>query len=240
MDRRKALLFTAALIAAIGTALVFLYVRGADARAASQFETVEVMVVATPLATGESVATAQAQGKFTTSVVPAQSVLPGALVSLDPVLEKVALTPMYAGEQVMESKFGDLGSQAELALPEGKLAISINLDDPARVAGFLDPGDQVAIFMNGTDDDGPWTRLLLRNVTVVGLGGTSAAMTSQVDPEAPVQDTMSQALLTLGVTQAEAERIFYASRNGELTLGLLDQDSQVAKGDRVDASNLFD
>ena len=43
MDRRRILLIVAVIVALLGTALVFLYVRGADARAEDRFETVEVL-----------------------------------------------------------------------------------------------------------------------------------------------------------------------------------------------------
>ena len=39
MDRRRILLVAAAVVAALGTMLVFLYVRGADNRAEQRFET---------------------------------------------------------------------------------------------------------------------------------------------------------------------------------------------------------
>ena len=44
MDRRKVLLIVAALIAALGTAVVFLYVRGADSRANLKFAGKQVLV----------------------------------------------------------------------------------------------------------------------------------------------------------------------------------------------------
>ena len=43
MDRRRIFLVVAVIVALMGTALVFLYVRGADQRAESRFETVEVL-----------------------------------------------------------------------------------------------------------------------------------------------------------------------------------------------------
>ena len=44
MNRRKVLLALAAIVAALGVLLVFLYARGADARAAAQFDLVRVLV----------------------------------------------------------------------------------------------------------------------------------------------------------------------------------------------------
>ncbi len=245
MDRRKALLFVAAFVAALGTMLVFLYVRGADARADSRYDAVQVLRVAKPITAGETVAQAQAEGKFVTGTISSQDRLAGALNSLETLEDKVALAPMYPGEQVVEAKFGELGSEAELPLPDGKVAISINLDDPARVAGFLDPGDRVAILMSAANKAGdPWTRLLLRNVEVIGLGATSATAQAQAaaDPEAAAAtpDTLPQALLTLAVSQREAEKITFGNLNGTLSLALLNSTSEVAMGDEVTMSNLFD
>ena len=40
--------------------------------------------------------------------------------------------------------------------------MSVDLTDPARVAGFVNPGDKVAIFMNGAVAGGAaFSRLLL-------------------------------------------------------------------------------
>jgi pilus assembly protein CpaB len=221
--------------------LVFFYVRGADARADARYEGVAVLRVVKPIAAGESVATAQAEGKFASATVSSQDRLPGALAGLEPLEGKVALTPMYVGEQVVEAKFGDIGSEAELPIPDGKLAISLNLDDPSRVAGFLDPGDRVAVLMSGSDADGPWTRLLLRKVQVIGIGGTSATTSAQgvTDPEA-APDTLPQALLTVAVTQREAEQLTFANANGTLSFALLNDKSAVAKGGPVNLQNLFD
>ncbi|GAB3990396.1 Flp pilus assembly protein CpaB [Nocardioides marmoraquaticus] len=243
MDRRKALLSSAAVVALLGTLLVFFYVRGADARADARYEAVQVLRVAKPIAAGESVAAAQAAGKFVTGTISSQDRLPGALAGLEPLEDQVALTPMYAGEQVVEDKFGAVGSEAELPIPAGKLAISMNLDDPSRVAGFLDPGDKVAVLMSGSDEDGPWTRLLLRNVQVIGTGSTSATVSAQSagDPEAAAApDELPQALLTLAVSQREAEQLTFANNNGTLSLALLNDKSAVAKGGPVTQQNLFD
>src|SRR3546814_2594771 len=53
MDRRKILLVLAAVIAALGTLLVFLYVQGADDRAKEDIEAVEVLKVIKPIRSEE-------------------------------------------------------------------------------------------------------------------------------------------------------------------------------------------
>jgi pilus assembly protein CpaB len=242
MDRRKALLVVAAVIAALGTLLVFLYVRGADSRADEKYDAVQVLRVVKPIAAGETVEAAQAAGKIESSAVSQKDLLPDALTGVDPVAGKVAVTALYPGEQLISSKFGATGTATSgLAIPKGKIAISVDVPDPAVGAGFLSPGTKVAIFMNGSDDKkGPYTRLLLPNVQVLALGATTAASTSTT-PEATGDQAAPPAssTLTLAVSQPEAERVLLAKSNGTLSVGLLNADSQVAASQGVTNSSLF-
>lgn len=241
MDRRRVLLVVAAVIAALGTLLVFLYVRGADNRADERYDAVQVLRVVKPIAAGETVEAAQTAGKIETGSVSRKDLIADALTGIDPVAGKVAVTAIYPGEQLISSKFGASGAATGLTIPKGSIAVSVNLSDPARVAGFVNPGDKVAIFMNGTNKVGPFTRLLLPNVQVIGVGATTVVSTAQTDPAegAPVPDETPKTLLTLAVAQGEAERVLYASTNGELSFGLLNTDSQVSASAGVTDSNLF-
>ena len=64
MDRRRILLIIAAVVAALGTLLVFLYVRNADARAQESVDAVQVLTVSQPITAGESYDDALAAGKI--------------------------------------------------------------------------------------------------------------------------------------------------------------------------------
>jgi pilus assembly protein CpaB len=240
MDRRKALLVVAAVIAALGTLLVFLYVRGADARADERYSAVQVLRVTKLISPGETVEAAQAAGKIETSSVSSKDLLPDALTGTEPVAGKVATTAIYPGEQLISSKFGATGTATGLTIPKGKIAISVNLTDPARVAGFVNPGDKVAVFMNGSGGGGTFSRLLLPNVQVIGAGTTTMVATTTTDPNgAQTTDQLPKTLLTFAVTQSEAERVLFAAGNGELSVGLMNTDSQVAPSRGVTLNNLF-
>ncbi len=64
--------------------------------------------------------------------------------------------------------------------------------------------------------------------------------TTTTDPTgAQVTEQLPKTLLTLAVSQIEAERTLFASRNGELAFGLTTTDSQVAASQGVTAQNLF-
>jgi pilus assembly protein CpaB len=236
MDRRKALLAVAAVIAALGTLLVFLYVRGADSRADERYSAVQVLRIVKPIAVGETVEAAQAAGKIELGTVPQKDLLPGALTGTEPIAGKVAVAAIYPGEQLISSKFGDAGTGSALTIPKGKIAISVNLSDPARVAGFVNPGDKVAIFLTAAG----YTRLLLPNIQIIGAGTTTMVATTTTDPAgAQSTDQLPKTLLTLAVSQAEAERILFASTSGELALGLMTPDSQIAASKGVTSTNLF-
>lgn len=236
MDRRKALLAVAAVIAALGTLLVFLYVRGADNRADERYGAVQVLRVVKEIPPGETVEAAQAAGKIETSAVSQKDLLPDALTGTEPIAGKTATTTIYPGEQLVSSKFGASGTATGLTIPKGRIAISVNLSDPARVAGFVNPGDKVAIFYNA----GTYSRLLLPNIEVIGAGTTTVVATTTTDATgAQTSEQLPKTLLTLAVSQSEAERILFASGNGELAFGLMNKDSQIAASNGTTAANLF-
>jgi pilus assembly protein CpaB len=244
MGRRTVLLIVAALIAALGTSLVFLYVRGVDARAAEQFDAVEVLQAVEVINPGETLAEAQAAGKIQMGTVANGQVLTGATTSIADMGEQVALTTVYPGEQIITSKFGSAGDQEVLTIPDGKLAISINLTDPARVAGFVNPGAEVAIFASADEgamgNPAPATRLLLPRVQVIGVGTTTVVSTTITD-ESGEQTTeqLPRTLMTLAVDQADAEKVIFAARNSEVSFALLTDKSTVKSGPGVTSDNVF-
>ncbi len=64
-------MIVAALIAALGTGMVFLYVRGADNRAEANQQPVQVLKAVAQINPGETMAAAQAAGKIQVGTVPA-------------------------------------------------------------------------------------------------------------------------------------------------------------------------
>ncbi len=104
----------------------------------------------------------------------------------------------------------------------------------------MNPGAKVAIFLTGSGDKGGYTRLLLPSVQVIGAGTTTVVSTTTTDATgAQVAEQLPKTLLTLAVSQPEAEKVLFAGTNGELTFGLLNADSQVAPSQGVSSVNLF-
>src|SRR5689334_3274519 len=137
MGRRTVLLIVAALIAALGTGMVFLYVRGADNRAEAAQAPVQVLKAVAQINPGETLTAAQTAGKIQVGTVPRAQVLTGAVNSVSGLENKVALSTIYPNEQIITAKFGDSGEQSALTIPDGNIAISVTLSDTGRVAGFV-------------------------------------------------------------------------------------------------------
>ncbi|MCL8027035.1 Flp pilus assembly protein CpaB [Nocardioides bruguierae] len=246
MARRRLLLVAAVVLALLGALLVLLYVRGADARARARFDLQPVLVVTTTVPAGtplSSVATSVALAD-----VPEAQVLPGALTDVAEAGTAVTLTTLYPGEQVIADKLGSTAdlSSASLQIPDdGELAISVNLTDPARVAGFVEPGSEVAVLVtveaDGTQE--PYSRVLLPRVGVIAVGSTTPTTTTTTttssDGTEETTEQLPRTLITLSLDQREAQRVLLAQQQGELAFALLTDQSRVSGGQAVTPSNLF-
>jgi pilus assembly protein CpaB len=236
MDRRRILLVVAVLVAAVGSALVFLYTKGADTRAEEKFDTVEVLEATSVIAPGETFEDAQAAGKLALQAVSKEALLDGYQTTTDSLTGTVSLGTIYPGEQIISAKWGTSAAvTSTLQIPDTNMAVSVNLTDPARVAGFVNPGSEVAIFLTGTDESDQtaggvgFARLLLERVPVLGVGSTTPVSTTTTDETgASTTEQLPRTLLTLSVNQQQAEKILFAQSTGELAFGLLTDQSAVA------------
>ncbi len=243
MDRRRIFLVVAVLVAALGSALVFLYTKGADTRAEKKFDTVEVLRATAIISPGEKFEDAQAAGKLALQAVSQDSLLDGYQTTADSLGGTVALGTIYPGEQIISAKFGASAAvQSSLQIPDTNMAISVNLTDPARVAGFVSPGSQVAIFLTGTDEASGlgYSRLLLERVTVLGVGSTTPVSTTTTDQSGQsTTENLPRTLMTLSLDQTQAEKVLFAQGTGELAFGLLTDQSTVAPAEAMTFENLF-
>jgi pilus assembly protein CpaB len=237
MARRSVLLIVAVLIALAGTAMIVLYVQGIDERATEGQELVEVLVATEALEVGESVSEAQEAGKFDTREVRRTDVVDGALSSTSAISDLVAIGPIYPGEQLIAKKFGTLGDTQSLVIPEDMMAISVELTDFERVAGFVNPGNEVAVFAttlnavallpdNSERKLPSYTRIVLTRNLVLGVGTTSVtSRTTQTEDGETATEEVARTILTIAVTQEQAEKLIQADRTSELNFALLTDES---------------
>jgi len=247
MGRRTLLLIAALVVAGLGTAGIFLYVNGVDERAEADFEVVEVLVATAPIAVGTTAQAAQDAGSLELRPFLAKSVEGlSALSDISAIAAQVALSPIALGEPILVGQFGAPGQTNALPIPDGKLAVSLQLDDPARVAGFVVPSSNVAVFLTTAETTGAnagqeVTRVLLSTVQVIAAGATTVVTTTTGTGDAAQTEQLPKALLTLAVDQTEAQKIVYAQGHGKVTFGLLTDTSRINASDSgTTAKNLFD
>jgi pilus assembly protein CpaB len=248
MDRRRLLMMLAVLVALAGTALVFLYVKGADNRAGSKYDSVGVLQATQDIAAGETYDSALAAGKISLQQIP-QTVVnanTGYETSTLDLKGKIAAVPILAGQVVVAGQFGNTvtAPTTSLNIPKGMIAISVNLTDPDRVAGNIQNGSQVAIFVTGTLAGAPGsgspantdasvqsTKLLLPKVTVLNVGSPVPISTTTTDETGTqTTETLPRTLLTIAVDQRDAQKVIVASKALDLTFGLLTANSNVHSG----------
>jgi pilus assembly protein CpaB len=233
------ILLIALVLAAAGAAMVWLYVQNLQAGVAEEEEPTTVLVAQVPIAAGTTGAAAQEAAAFTTIEVPAFAVAEDALSEPSSILEQVALVPIAQGEQILASKFGLPGDRSAFAIPEGKIAASVQLSDPARVAGFIRPSSEVAVFVTLPIENVDQTRVVLPRIEVLAVGQTTVQSITTTTQEGEQTEQIPAAILTLALTQEEAQKIIFAQSQGEIYFGLLDDASETELGPPTTISNLF-
>ncbi len=265
MSRRITTISAALVLALLGTLLVVVYVGRADARALDGVQTVTVMVAKEPLKKGQTVKSAQDAGLLTTETLPRKAVPATAIAKLQATdAALVFASDVTQGEILQRPRLvAKVEPPNRLVIPAGKLAVTVALEDPARVSNFVTVGSNIAVFDSYTvfegNDGGRWTpsgngladgfdlnkatRVLLPKVQVLAVGDSFRKEEPKKEESeaaaAPAAGDVTQTLLTVAVDQREAEKLIHGTQTGTLYLGLLDT-YEVKPGPGVDNRNLFD
>jgi pilus assembly protein CpaB len=236
MGRRILAILAAVVIALVGAVLVLLYARGADERAIADASPTTVYVSSTTIPAGTSIRDALREEQLTETEAAAQSVPEGALTTVDDTNSSlVALTDIPPGQFVLQAAFGDtpVGEKA-LQVAAGKLAVSVELSDPARVGQFVTPGSYLTIFMTYklkdlstteeaqvfNEQDIKGTSVLLENAKVIAMGETSLTPTQKSEGDDQQNTEVQSFLVTLEVSPEQAARLVHGINNYELYAGL--------------------
>jgi pilus assembly protein CpaB len=258
----------AVVLAAIAGVLVWKYVTEADTRAEKDQKLVTVLVAKERIARGSSFDTVVADKLFEEKKVPNDAlppnyILPGTDQALLAIYKgKVAATDIYTGTPLVGDQFvqsSQLVNTVAGAIPKGKEAITVSLDQTHAVGGFLTPGDKVNMILNLTIKDikkssGEGVRttaFLLPGVKVIAVGSTTILPSSSASPVAAggvttttQAQTQPASLITLEVTPRQAEQIVQATTIGTMYLSLnppgFDPTKFATPEEIVEALNLFD
>ena len=155
MGRRTVLLIVAALIAALGTGMVFLYVqRRRQPRRGEPGSRSRCSRPSRRSTRARRMAAAQAAGKIQLGTVPRAQVLAGAVNTAERAGERGrAVARSTPTSRSSPASSAPPATRSTLTIPDGDIAISVNLSDTGRVAGFVSPGANVAIFVDQPRDD---------------------------------------------------------------------------------------
>ncbi|MDQ1605633.1 MAG: pilus assembly protein CpaB, partial [Actinomycetota bacterium] len=235
MGRRVALLISAIVIAAIGTTLVYLYAKNANDRAIADQSPVTVLVAAENISAGTTADQAVAAGSMVLKKVASNDQATGVVGNPAALQGQVALGTIFQGQQIVSAMFGSAANAGttDLQIPKGLIAASFSFQDPNRVAGFLQAGSKVAVWVTtaaGNTSGDTTTRLLLARVQILAVGATT--ISPAVDPTKANPEAPPRALMTLALTQREAEKLVHAQTLGDLYLGLLSDSSKVSTTDK--------
>jgi pilus assembly protein CpaB len=225
MGRRTLLLIASILVAALGTALIWLYVQGADTRAVRSENQVSVYVAAQPLTAGAAVGPKIAMVKqFPQSVVAA---LHDSLVTSTSEIQGYAKTDIVPGLPLLTSQF--TGQQVTPApavnLRRDEVAMQVTLPDPQRLAGLLQPGSHIRVYAQMKQKNTAGTSgvgVLFQDVRVLGVGPATGA-TATTGTTGTAKTEVPQAIITLALHDRQPKALVLAmgSGGGTLWFGLL-------------------
>jgi pilus assembly protein CpaB len=208
--RRTLLIIASILLAALGTALIWLYVQGAENRAQQNAELVPALFLTANVPAGQS----PAKAVKVEAVPPA--VAANAVTSTQELGTQTLRVDGIAGQVLLKTMLSSSGTSVG-RFPEGSGAASVTITDPNRVPADLKPGDTVDIVELSKDNakiaDG------LVNVTVRSIGAAQAGSgTTTTGGTGTAQNgALPATIVGLNVTSDQAVLLY----------------SIVAKGDQV-------
>jgi len=247
MERRTLLLIASILVAALGTALIWLYVQGADQRARSSQDLVTVYVL--PQAVDAGTPGATVRQSVIAKRFSRESVAELQLVTdLDELSKLRAKQRISAGLPLLTSQFDATGAApTSPAQPDaGKVAMSVQLGDPQRVAGLLKPGSRVLVFATRKPIESNASLqalVLLTNVKVLAAdGATAGAVQVPTQRQATGAAAVPKALVTLELTPRDAGRVALTQSQlspvGELYFALQGERVTIQRGDTIGVDEL--
>jgi pilus assembly protein CpaB len=174
-------------------------------------KTVKVVVVKGRAAPGQELtADLLSLGPIAAEVPPQ-----GAFTDVTQVVGRVANTPMFNGQPVLEDLLAPRGSGTGLQslLPKGMRAITVAVDETSGLAGLLVPGSRVDVVstLNGANKDETIATTIVQDVLVQAVGQRLAQAPAEKD--APAARTV-----TLVVTPRDAQAIELAGSMGRTRL----------------------
>jgi pilus assembly protein CpaB len=242
MTRRIIAILIAIALAALGAAGGLFLILSADERARADINDAVTVAIATKrIPVGTTGARVRSENMVRLERMPKSSVPSDALSEISGELDRLVVTTnIAAGQVLLAANFGDQSKVTSgLPLPDGRMAVTVETGAPEQVAGYVQPGSQVVVFLtydlldrNGKRTGIQRTRVLLPRVEVLAVGTYQQTRSNSGNTNANARG--SAVLLTVAVNQQEAERLIQGLSHGTLYLGLLTDSVEVRTGPGVD------
>jgi pilus assembly protein CpaB len=250
MTRRILGVVLAIVLAVIGTGAVLLYVNKTRNSVAQGQSAVTVLVAKQRISAGTTGASIKTRELTEQVVMPAGTLPADSLTALPAELDELVLThDVQPNQLLLKGMFGAATTlSGGIAVPEKMMAVSLKMSTEEEVGGFVRPGSQIAVFSTFllvdeaykklTGENNKGTKLLLPRVEVLAVGAYGDdGVTSAQAATATAETGKVTLLVTVAVTQQQAEKLIHSVRIGQLYLALLTDSSETRGGPGVGVDN---
>lgn len=245
LTRRAIAFIIAAILAIIAAIAVFSYLQGVEQQAATEADQVVGYVATERIEPGTLADTAIQRGAVEERDIPRSLLAEGAVTDLNQVTGRTVQEVILPGDQLVSDRFAAPGAGVQvLAIPPDHQAMSVEVAIPPGVAGFLREGDHINViaYLDVPVEDGevvavedPETgeqevqteteqraQFVVQDVEVLAVGQRVAP--DEENPAGTTTESVQSILLTVAVTPMEAERLTFATLDGQIYLTLLPED----------------
>ncbi|HEX2043416.1 MAG TPA: Flp pilus assembly protein CpaB [Acidimicrobiales bacterium] len=237
-NRRAPIVVAALLVGGVAALAVWGYLGRVERAAFEGARLARVFVVKSEIRQGTPADRAMAEGRIGADTVPSKFRPTNAVTDLEAIRGKTASTNLLAGQILAQEYFSATrgGSAFAQQIPDGQVAISVQVEPVRGVANLVRPGDRVNIMVVTADS----TKTLFQNVDVIAVGGQAVAPSGDPPPTSPPDDKSN--LVTFAVPLPAAQKIALAASTaggGSLYLTLVPPDNRTTVAPPLTAANLF-
>jgi pilus assembly protein CpaB len=147
---------------------------------------------------------------------PASVPLQGAYTNTQPLIGRIVMYPLAAGEPILERQLSTPGSGSGITvkIPDGMRALALRTDEVVGVAGFLLPGTHVDVLvtLHPINSPDPITTTVLQDAEVLATG-------QKTEPD-PDGKPATATVVTILVNPGDAEKVVLASTQGTVHFAL--------------------
>lgn len=212
--RSRFILIAAILLGIFTSTLLYLYLSGITAKV-EKAKYAEVIVAAKDIPVNTTIK----EDMLVRKKIPVGYNHPLSVSDGKKLAGKVTTQPVTAGMEILSNQVINLGDRSEglsYAIPIGKRAMSVPVDDVTAVGGMLKPGDWVDVISTLAGNENPpvnYTAVVLERIQVLAVGNVLENAKSTADAKSADKKTV-----TLAVEEKEALKLKMAVERGTISL----------------------